>query len=620
MYHICNKNAKLGKRVVHPYLICYNTAMANETENNRSRRSDSTDFLHDSPHAVKKEPSHSTVHKAAGSSSVSSTSHSSSSKAASVKPSSSGTSKTVRKKASSVHASSTTGAKHHLTKRQKEQRRKLTIAVLFLAFSLLLAVSAIIFVTVNSKNGNSCSEHSIFASPSPSPEPTPEAITDASVIWEKVTVNGVSLNGKTVAQARELVKQQLENQIANVNLTVAYNQYSMVLTSEKLGMSYDEDALEDILEQAARASGKADYSVPLNHSEDLLRESLAELNDQIPNHATNAVAEIRWKTNKVDDTNYLQPVFKYTDGVNGMAVDTDEVIRLVENALAEGRFDAQIQPNVIISEPAVTTAILKKRTTLLSSFTTTYRFRGTSGMDEASKLNCESRDINISKAVDLMKVIQLAPGKTFSYNKATGSRTEKNGWALANAIYQGSHRPEPGGGVCQLSTTMYNALLMANIKISARRNHSIPVDYVDDGWDATVDDGHIDFKFTNNTNDTLYVFCYITKNKSSSRKKDIHVEVYGTAFPDGTVYKKRSELVEILPFKEETIKDKTMYVSDAPIVEREGRDGSTVNTFIDMYVNGSFVKTVYSATTTYEPISKQTRIGTKADPTAAPVY
>lgn len=605
--------------------------MANETETNRSRRSDSTDFLHDSTHAAGKGTTGTVANKASGSSSKEASAHSGSKssdssaksgsqKAPSVKTSSSGSAGTVRKKSSSTRTASGTGTKHHLTKKQKQQRRNLTIAVLFLAFSILLAITAIILVSVFSKDGCTCSEHSIFASPSPTPEPTPEPITDASVIREKVTINGVSLYGKTIAQAKSQVQEQLEEQIASVNLTVAYNQYSMILTAEKLGMTYDEDVLDELLEQAVRATEKTDLSVPLNHSEDLLRESLAELNDQLPNHAENAVAEIRWKTNKVDDRTYLQPVFKYTDGVNGMAVDTDEVIRLVEEALAEGRFDAQILPNVTISEPAVTTDILKKRTTLLSSFTTTYRFRGTSGMDEASVLNCESRDTNISKAVDLMKVIQLAPGKTFSYNKATGSRTEKNGWALANAIYQGSHRPEPGGGVCQLSTTMYNALLMANIKITARRNHSIPVDYVDDGWDATVDDGHIDFKFTNNTNDTLYVFCYITKNKSSSRKKDIHVEVYGTAFPEGTVYKKRSELVEILPFKEETIKDKTMYVSDTPIVEREGRDGSTVNTFIDMYVNGSFVKTVYSATTTYEPISKQTRVGTKADPTVAPVY
>ncbi len=511
-------------------------------------------------------------------------------------------------------SSSAAARKRRLSKKKKRQRRILLFAVLFLLFAIAVLVGSILLATRAAKSG-SCSGTAVPAS-TPEPEGTPIPVTDATVIGSDVTVNGMRLVGKTVAEARTLVEAELEDAISRVDIRVAYGEYSMDLTGEKLGMYYD---LGDTLETAARAETRTELNVPLRYNENLLKESLAELNEQIPNHAVNATCEISYRQNKVDDVIYNQPYFKYTAGTNGMAVDFDDMLRQVEEVLNSGTYIAEITPNVTVSEPTITEADWRNRTTLLGSFTTNYRFRGTSSMDEESKLNCESRDINISKAVGIMNVIQLAPGKQFSYNKKTGSRTEKNGWALANAIYKSSHRPEAGGGVCQLSTTMYNALLLANVRIDSRRAHSMPVDYVDKGWDATVDDGHIDFKFTNNTDDTLYVFCYLTKNKSSARRKDIHVEVYGVNPGDGVKYKQRSELVETIPFSEEIIKDKTMYVSDKQIVEREGTEGYTIYTYIDKYVNGTFVKTVYSETTTYEPISRQIRVGTKADPVSEPV-
>ena len=506
------------------------------------------------------------------------------------------------------------------TSKKKKQQRAMLAAALLLAFAIVFL--AVVLIVALRLSGSGCAQGTapMFATPSPSPSPTPEPVTEGSVISGEVTINGVRVTGLTVAGARETVLAAMEQQLSDLAVTVAYGQYSMTLTAEKIGMTYNEDDLEPLLEQAAIERDTAELFLTPTYDETMLKTSLGELNDQIPNHAENAKAEILWKENKIKASGetYLQPYFSFTEGTNGMAVDSESVLQQVEEALQRGDFTAEIRPEVTISEPAVTVEMLQEQYALRGSYVTTYRFRGTSSMDETSVLNCESRDVNISKAVGLMNVIELKPGKTFSYNTKTGSRTEKNGWALANAIYQGSHRPEAGGGVCQLSTTMYNALLLANVKIVSRRAHSMQVDYVPDGWDATVDDGHIDFKFQNNTGSTLYVFCYITKNAESSRKKDIHVEVYGKAFPTGTEYRQRTELVDILPITEEIIKDKTMFVGDKQVVEREGKEGKIVNTFIDRYVNGVFDKTVYSETTTYEAITKQIRVGTKPDPTATP--
>lgn len=568
------------KRVVVPAAICYNAGMENGAAPERPHRS-----ADQKPQARAAQPRA----KSAGGKS----------------PSGQG----KRKTATTAHK----GKKRRLTKKQRRQRRILLLAALFLAFSVLVLVGSVLLVT-RCTGGCEGRPGPVFGA-NASPSPTPEPITDRTVIRQSVSVNGISLRGMTVGNARLSMQNRLDEQMRQLGITVAYDSYSMILTEDKVGLSYDEDALENVLIEAASATGKAELSVPFRYSDELLRTALQELNAQLPNHAENAKCEVLYKENVIGGRSYFKPYFSYTEGVNGMAVDTEDVVRQVEDALNAGIFSAEIRPEVTISAPPLTVADYKKKTTLLGSMVTTYYYTGTSSTDEDLKLNRENRDFNISKAVEKMNVIQLAPGKTFSYNNATGKRTEKNGWALANAIYKSSHRPEAGGGVCQLSSTMYNALLLANIKIVSRRAHTMQIDYLDPGWDATVDDGHIDFKFQNNTDSTLYVFCYITKNSGSPRKKDIHVEVYGRAFPDGVTYKKRSEIVEVLPFGEETIKDKTMYVSDKPVVERQGTDGLVVNTFIDKYVNGQFSKTVYETQTTYEAISKQVRVGTKADPT-----
>ena len=125
-----------------------------------------------------------------------------------------------------------------------------------------------------------------------------------------------------------------------------------------------------------------------------------------------------------------------------MTVDSESVLHEVEDALSKGNYNAEIRPEVTVSEPAITVATLQEQYALRGSFVTTYRFRGTSSMDETSVLNCESRDINISKAVSLMRVIELKPGESFSYNRATGSRTEKKALRVGNKRAEVGHRSD----------------------------------------------------------------------------------------------------------------------------------------------------------------------------------
>ena len=110
------------------------------------------------------------------------------------------------------------------------------------------------------------------------------------------------------------------------------------------------------------------------------------------------------------------------------------------------------------------------------------------------------RAYNIKLACEKINGYVLAPGEEFSYNDVVGPRTVKRGFRIANVYVGNTVQPGIGGGICQVSSTMYNSVVFADLEITARRNHTLPVSYVPLGRDATVSYGATDFKFKNNTN------------------------------------------------------------------------------------------------------------------------
>lgn len=491
----------------------------------------------------------------------------------------------------------------------------------FLLFALIILIGTILLLNYFACGGRERCESGKpagTATAAPNPDQTPSTAFNETVITADASIEGVSVWNLSIADARKRVAEKLEQQKASVAITVSYDGYETTLRADDLGLDYT-DSLESALTKAAAGAGTMSLSVPMSFDPDRLRSALYSLNEQIPNHATNATAELVYESIKIDDVVYYKPSWVFHEGINGAQIDYDSVERGVEEALKAGNFTAALHPEVTVSEPDRTADDLRTEISLLGSYTTNYRFKGTSSMDAAAVENAMARDRNISKAISMMQYIELKPGKTFSFNDKTGERSEKKGWSLANAVYQGQgYRKEPGGGVCQISTTMFNALLRAGIHTFSRRGHSIPSDYVTSdfekglGYDATVDYGHIDFKFTNDTGNTIYVLCYITKNKESGRRKNINVEVYGQAQP-GVEYRCRNEILEKTPATDDLAEyedDKTMLASAKPVLIRKGHDGYKVTTYVDQYRDGVFVRCNYTETTVYEMIAPKYRRGT----------
>lgn len=135
----------------------------------------------------------------------------------------------------------------------------------------------------------------------------------------------------------------------------------------------------------------------------------------------------------------------------------------------------------------------------------------------------DNRISNVKKACELLDGMVLIPGQTFSFNDALGERTEENGWKPATAYANGEVRQEYGGGICQVSSTLYNAVLYANLEIVERACHQFQVGYLPWGMDATVSWGWPDLKFRNDAEYPIKIHAWV-----DDEENECCIQILGT--------------------------------------------------------------------------------------------
>lgn len=343
-----------------------------------------------------------------------------------------------------------------------------------------------------------------------------------------ISVEGVDLSGMTLAQAAEAIKPVAQQKIdsLSVNYTVRSETYS--LTGAELSATIDyqstlEEALlyaqvGNLIERTSQANKAKNEGVnfPLNISldQDKVRAAVdkkGELYNTEPQDAT-----LKVDTKNVggwDDRDELTTsgTVELADAVEGVQVDGEKLTSDIIAAAEQGALDSVIEAAVEVTQPSVTKEQLGGDMTLMASATTYF---------EDSKAG---RRYNIWKMSTVVNGIVLQPGEEWSINDAAGPRTSEAGWDNAAGIRDGTYVDEPGGGICQVSSTLYNALLKAEVEIVDRSHHSWPLGYVKAGLDATISTGSPDFVFKNNYDVPIAVV--VDCDAVDSRK--IVVSVYG---------------------------------------------------------------------------------------------
>ena len=225
---------------------------------------------------------------------------------------------------------------------------------------------------------------------------------------------------------------------------------------------------------------------------------------------------------------------------------------------------------------------------LISSFSTKY---------DASNRN---RSTNLKIAAEKINGKVLMPGEEFSFNKIVGKRTVEAGYKEAAIYADGGVVDGLAGGICQISSTLYNSVLLANLQITERRNHSFTTSYAPAGRDATVVWGTTDFRFINSRS-------YPIKIEATVNNGIAEFKLYG--MQEEVEYE-----VRILPVRTQSIPYQTTYEEDPSlipgqqIIKQSGHSGCKVTTYKELRLNGEVVSKEPISNDTYQPMRTIIRV------------
>lgn len=425
-----------------------------------------------------------------------------------------------------------------------------------------------------------------------------------------VKLIGVDVSGMTPEEATGLVKNAAEKKLKTVAVTISSGENSWTLDSDAMGMGYDiADALADGLNfgrgeddntVVITDGGVGEFDAKYTWDRGKIISALAAMSQSINTEATAAYAE------PVTDWSQEER-FIYHAGEEGITLNEEATADAIEKALEQGEFVCTVEATVNAVLPGGNIDDLKAATSFIASYTTKFSAR----RDDEVKQN---RKFNIQKAADIINGNTIQPGEEWSFNTVVGPRTYELGWKGANGISGGKeYTIQAGGGICQVSTTLYNALLCANMEIVDRRAHTIPSDYVPVGLDATVDTRGIDFVWKNNTDMPAYIFAKVENVEGSSSRHTITVYVYGKPLPEGVTYQSRNEIIE-----ERSRQDEAIYTNDASIptgyqLERvQGHKYYVAEAYQDKYVDGKLAESKLLYTDKYKGNPPEVSIGTGA--------
>lgn len=220
-----------------------------------------------------------------------------------------------------------------------------------------------------------------------------------------------------------------------------------------------------------------------------------------------------------------------------------------------------------------------------------------------------NRSNNISISAKKINGTIVMPGEVFSYNQIVGERTIAAGYKEAGAYAGGKVVQDVGGGICQTSSTLYNAALLANLEIVDRSNHQFLTSYVPAGRDATVSWGSIDFKFKNTRT-------YPIKIVASAKNGVCTMSIYG--IKEETEYEVviQPAVLSYIPYTTKYENDDTLE-EGKEVVEQSGYTGCTSETYRILKLNGEVVLRTLLSKDTYDPMTRIVRRGTKKDTTVS---
>lgn len=397
---------------------------------------------------------------------------------------------------------------------------------------------------------------------------------------KEVQVDGISITGMSKSEAKAAILKEFP-----WSMTVEYDsdQYKVTdLMAEKV------DALLDEIYKDG-SDPQESYTLDTSGLDEKVKAEAA---------ACGAKWDKKAKNGSIDKFDAASGKFVFAGEENGFAIDQDKLAADISQALKDKKFDAKITATGSDVAPEISAASAKEKYKTISSFTTNTTAN-------------QNRNTNVRLAAEAINGTVIKPGQEFSFNGTVGQRTEAKGYKGAAAYNNGEVVQEIGGGVCQVSTTLYNAVFKAGLKISSRRSHTFGPSYVTPGRDATVSWDQPDFKFINNSSTAIGL-------RASYADQKVTVSVYGIPIlEDGITWDLDSKKVEDLGTPNPTYEEDQTLQPGEEVIKSKGSAGSRWETYKVVYKNGKEISRELDHKTTYKghtPVVRRNSTGVVLNP------
>lgn len=412
-------------------------------------------------------------------------------------------------------------------------------------------------------------------------------------IFEGIYVNGIHVGGMSKEEAKKLLEDKFNNELKNKKIIIQYEDNKFFIDYKTLKAHYDVDGA---------VNAAYEYGKEGNIFERTIRRlSLKNKNYEIKMEFVADTSVVNKEVKMIAQKINLQPVdakialvggkFNITPDKNGKKVDEKKLEDLIKAAVKPGGTEENIEVPVIVVEAKIKADMLSKIDTKISSFSTAF------------KLSDVNRAGNIRIAASYVNGTIVMPGEIYSMNKTLGPRVASKGYKEAPVIINGTHVPGLAGGICQVTTTVYNAALLANFEIIQRRPHQLKVGYVPAGRDATISGDAIDMKFKNTNKYPIYIHAVVVGG-------NVKVTIYGANEHPGQTVQIVSEVYERIPADTEYINDPALEMGQK-VVEEKPTEGMKSRTYRKVFQNGKIVKNELISKDYYKPGKGRVRVGAK---------
>lgn len=427
-------------------------------------------------------------------------------------------------------------------------------------------------------------------------ETTVYAKTDDNHIYEGVSINGMDVSGNTKEEAEKKVAQYMED-LQKKKITFKTDLGKVSMTTKAMGLNYtNQEVVEDAYsygkvgniikrykEQKDIKENMVDLQLEMTIDTKAIKKKLVSAEEKLVQKAENA--SLKRKSGK----------FEIIPEKTGITVDYKSVMSDLKTFLNDTWDGNNTSYELPVTEdtPEYVSADLQEVQDVLGTYTTNY---SSSSSDRAENVNNGARLINGTI---------VYPEEEFSMYEKVHPYTIENGYRVGKAYQNGEVIDSIGGGICQVSTTLYNALIRSELEITERFPHSMIVTYVPLAADAAMAGTYKNLKFKNNTNTPIYI-------EAVAENRNITFTIYGKETRDSNrEIKFRSKTLAVYsPGKDIETKDPSM-AEGRVIVTQSAHTGYKAELWKDIYIDGKLTDSELVNTSVYQASPRRVIVGAK---------